>query len=158
MTTPVSSPDDLLGAQRDLRGLLARKGGDLVEGIGVQRVRAPRTAARASIAVRTTLLSGCWAVKETPAVCVWNRSHCARSVVAPYRSRKPARPDPPGRPELGDLLEEVDVRVEEEASTRREAVHVQALTARKFHVTESVGEGEGQPARQSDPPLADAVA
>ncbi len=33
------------------------------------------------------LLSGCWAVSETPAVWVWNRSHCARSVRAPYTSR-----------------------------------------------------------------------
>ena len=43
----------------------------------------PRTAASASIAVRTTLLSGCCAVSETPAVWVWKRSHCAFSVFAP---------------------------------------------------------------------------
>ena len=43
----------------------------------------PSTAARASTAVRTTLLYGCWAVSETPAVWVWKRSHCARAVVAP---------------------------------------------------------------------------
>ena len=47
----------------------------------------PITAASASIAVRTMLFSGCWAVSETPAVWVWNRSHCARSVFAPYTSR-----------------------------------------------------------------------
>ena len=33
------------------------------------------------------LLSGCCAVSDTPAVWVWKRSHCARSVVAPYSSR-----------------------------------------------------------------------
>ncbi len=43
----------------------------------------PSTAASASTAVRTTLLSGCCAVSDTPAVWVWNRSHCARSVFAP---------------------------------------------------------------------------
>ncbi len=43
----------------------------------------PSTAASASIAVRTTLLTGCWAVRDTPAVCVWNRSHSAFSEVAP---------------------------------------------------------------------------
>ena len=43
----------------------------------------PRTAASASTAVRTTLLYGCCAVSETPAVWVWNRSHCALSVCAP---------------------------------------------------------------------------
>ena len=47
----------------------------------------PSTAASASIAVRTTLLTGCCAVSETPAVWVWNRSHSAFSLVAPYRSR-----------------------------------------------------------------------
>src|SRR5262249_40962502 len=43
----------------------------------------PSTAASASTAVRTTLLSGCCAVSETPAVWVWNRSHWARSAAAP---------------------------------------------------------------------------
>ena len=43
----------------------------------------PSTAASASTAVRTTLLYGCCAVSETPAVWVWNRSHCAFSVFAP---------------------------------------------------------------------------
>ena len=43
----------------------------------------PSTAASASTAVRTMLLSGCWAVSETPAVWVWKRSHCAFSVFAP---------------------------------------------------------------------------
>ena len=43
----------------------------------------PRTAASASIAVRTTLFIGCCAVSETPAVWVWNFSHCAFSVFAP---------------------------------------------------------------------------
>ena len=43
----------------------------------------PSTPASASTAVRTTLLYGCWAVSETPAVWVWKRSHCALSVLAP---------------------------------------------------------------------------
>ena len=43
----------------------------------------PRIAASASTAVRMMLLSGCWAVSETPAVWVWKRSCCAFSVFAP---------------------------------------------------------------------------
>ncbi len=43
----------------------------------------PSTAARASIAVRTTLFIGCWAVRETPAVCVWNRSRMDSGFFAP---------------------------------------------------------------------------
>ncbi len=38
---------------------------------------------------------------------------------------QPAGPDPPGRAELRDLLEEVDVGVEEERQARREHVDVQ---------------------------------
>ena len=46
----------------------------------------PSTPAKASIAVRTMLTSGCWAVSDTPAVWVWNRSCIDRSSSAPYRS------------------------------------------------------------------------
>src|SRR5207302_1056184 len=42
------------------------------------------TAASASTAVRTMLLSGCCAVSDTPAVCVWNRTDCALATRAPY--------------------------------------------------------------------------
>ena len=37
--------------------------------------------------VRTTLLYGCWAVREQPAVCVWNRSIHERGFFAPNSSR-----------------------------------------------------------------------
>ena len=47
----------------------------------------PRTAARASIAVRTMLFSGCCAVSDTPAVCVWKRIIHERGSVAPNSSR-----------------------------------------------------------------------
>ena len=45
------------------------------------------TAASASIAVRTTLLSGCWAVSETPAVWAWKRISHERGSRAPNVSR-----------------------------------------------------------------------
>ena len=43
----------------------------------------PSTAARASIVVRTTLFIGCCAVRDTPAVCVWNRSRSESASFAP---------------------------------------------------------------------------
>jgi hypothetical protein len=43
----------------------------------------PRTPASASIAVRTTLTSGCCAVSETPAVWVWKRIIIERGSRAP---------------------------------------------------------------------------
>ena len=43
----------------------------------------PSTPASASMAVRTMLISGCWAVSDTPAVWVWKRSCSERGSVAP---------------------------------------------------------------------------
>ena len=47
----------------------------------------PSTAASASSAVRTMFTSGCCAVSDTPAVCVWKRISSERSLRAPNRSR-----------------------------------------------------------------------
>ena len=68
---PRSPRDHLLRAQGDLGGFLTGQSQHLVQGVGVQRSWSRRwTAAIASTAVRTTLLSGCAAVSETPAVWV----------------------------------------------------------------------------------------
>ena len=47
----------------------------------------PSTPASASIAVRTMLFSGCCAVSDTPAVCVWKRISHERGERAPKVSR-----------------------------------------------------------------------
>ena len=47
----------------------------------------PKLTARACSAVRTTLLLGCCAVKEHPAVWVWNLKVRERAFFAPKRSR-----------------------------------------------------------------------
>ena len=79
--------DDLLRAQRDGRRFLGRQRQRLVQRVGVQRVGAAQHAASACSAVRTTLLYGCCAVSDTPAVCVWKRSCHDRGFLAPNRSR-----------------------------------------------------------------------
>ena len=63
---------------------------------------------------------------DTPAVCVWKRISHERSDARAVGLAQLARPDPARRAVLGDLLEEVDVRVEEEAQARREVVDVEA--------------------------------
>jgi hypothetical protein len=70
--------------------------------------------------------SGCCAVSDTPAVCVWNRSCIERSSCAPYRSFSHRAQIRRAAAVLGDLLEEVDVRVEEERQPRRERVDRQS--------------------------------
>src|SRR5215208_739544 len=51
-------------------------------------------------------------------------------------------PDAPRGAELGDLLEEVYVRVEKEGEARSEVVHVEARLDASLHVREAVREGE----------------
>jgi hypothetical protein len=82
----------------------------------------PSTAASACIATRTMLTSGCWAVSVTPAVWVWKRSMQALGVLGAEPVAHDRRPHPARGAELGHLLEEVVVAVEEERQPRREVV------------------------------------
>ncbi len=53
----------------------------------MERLGAAATAASAWTATRTTLLSGCWAVRVAPLVWAWKRSAWLRGSRAPKRSR-----------------------------------------------------------------------
>src|SRR5580704_18567989 len=59
---------------------------------------------------------------------------------------------------LGDLLEEIVVRVEEEAEARAELVNIEAATARPFYVLDAVVYRERQLLQRSRAGLADMVA
>jgi hypothetical protein len=85
----------------------------------------PSTPASASVAVRgdvvVRLLGG-----QRHARGLGVEAHQSRARVARAEAlAQLARPDPPRSAGLGDLLEEVDVRVEEEAPARRELVDVE---------------------------------
>ena len=82
------------------------------------------------------------------------RARVARAV----RLAQLARPDPPGRAVLGDLLKKVDVRVEEEAQARREVVDVEPAGHQLLDVGQAVLEREGQLLRGRRAGLADVVA
>ena len=75
--------DHLLGAQRDLGRLLARQREGLVEGVGVQRVGAAEHGGERLDAGAHDVVVGLLGGEQTPAVWVWNRSHCAFSDLAP---------------------------------------------------------------------------
>src|ERR1022692_429770 len=105
--------DHLLGAQRDLRGLLAGQREYLVQRVGVQRVRAAEHRRERLDSgpdhvvvwlLRSEGYPGCLGVESQPLSALG-----ARAVHVAY----PPRPDPAGGAELGDLLEEVDMRIEE---------------------------------------------
>jgi hypothetical protein len=86
-------------------------------------------------------------------------AHEERALVArPVGVAQLARPDPPGRAVLRDLLEEVDVGVEEEAQPRGEVVDRQAPLQGPFDVREPVLERERQLLLSRRARLADVIA
>src|SRR6185437_4781396 len=68
------------------------------------------------------------------------------------------RPHAPRRPELGDLLEEVIMAVEEERELSREPIDIQASVDSRLHVGDAVGEGETDLLRGGRARLTDVVA
>ena len=68
------------------------------------------------------------------------------------------RPDPPRRPVLRDLLEEVEMGVEEEREPRRELVDVHPARDRPLDIGEAVRERERELLRRRRAGLADVVA
>ena len=79
--------EDLLRPEGDPDRVLAGKLDRLVVELVWSDCVPPRTAASAWTVVRTTFSSGCCAVHEQPAVCVWKRSQRERSRFAPNSSR-----------------------------------------------------------------------
>jgi hypothetical protein len=150
--------EHLLGAQGDLGGLLAGQRQRLVEGVGVQGV-GPAEHGGQRLHGRTDdvvvrLLGG---QRDTGGLGVEPqplRLLALRAVDVPH----PARPDAARGAELGDLLEEVDVRVEEEGQAGREDVDVQPARQPQLHVPETVRQGVRQLLRGRRPGLADVVA
>ncbi len=103
------------------------------------------------------LFSGCCAVALQPAVWVWKRSCHERGLLRAVFFAHVARVDSACRPELGDLFEEVDMRVEEEREARRKRVDVHAGSHAGFDVSEAVGERERQLLRGRRARLANVV-
>ena len=118
----------------------------------------PSTPASAWMATRTTLLSGCCAVSEQPAVCACVRSISERGSLRAEALAHERRPHAARGAQLGDLLEEVVVQVEEERQPRREVVDVEAALDRRLHVADAVGERERELLHRRRAGFADVVA
>ena len=150
--------DHLLRAQRDPHGVLARQRERLVVGVRVQRLGAAEHAGerldRRPHDVVQRLLGG-----QRHARGLRVEAHQPRLRVArPIGVAQLARPDPPRRAILGDLLEKVDVGVEEEAQTRREVVDVHPARDLLLDIRQAVLERERQLLRSRRTGLADVVA
>ncbi len=130
----------------------------LVVGVGVQRLGAAEHAGhrldRRAHDVVERLLGG-----QRHAGGLRVEAHQPRlRVLGAERLAHLARPDPAGGAVLGDLLEEVDLRVEEEAQARREVVDVQAALDGLLDVGQAVLERERELLRGGRAGLADVVA
>ena len=135
--------EDLLGAERDAHGAFGRQSERLVHRIGVQRLAAAQHRGEGLHGDAHDVVLG-----------LLRRQHAARRLgVKAQRLRAGVagaepiahqpRPQPTGRPELGDLLDEVVVGVEEEGELGREVVDGQPGRERGLHIGDRVGEGEG---------------
>ena len=150
--------DHLLRAQRQPHRVLGRQRQRLVVRVRVQRLRAAEHRRerldRRPRDVDERLLPG---QRHPRGLRV--EAHQQRTLVAgAVGVAQLARPDPSRRPVLRDLLEEVEVRVEEERQPWRERVHVEPPLERPLHVGEPVLECERELLRRRRAGLADVVA
>ena len=135
--------DDLLGPERDLGGALGRERERLVVAVGVERLR-PAADGRERLQrdahdVVLRLLGG---EGDAAGLRVEAQHHRLR-VLRPEALLHRVRPHVAGGAELGDLLEDVVVAVEEEGQAGGEVVDLQAGVERRLHVGHAAGEREG---------------
>ena len=150
--------DHLLRPQREPHRVLGRQRERLVEGVRVQRLRPAQHRGkrldRRPDQVHLRLLR-----RQRDAGGLRVEAHQPRArVLRPVLLAHLPRPDPPRRPVLRDLLEEVEMRIEEEGEPRREGVDVEAALDARLDERESVGEREGELLRRVRAGLADVVA
>ena len=150
--------DDLLGPQRDPDRPLGGQTEGLVEAVGVKALGTPEGGGqrlhRGSHDVVLGLLSG----ERRPAGLGVAAEERGPLVLGLEPLGHDPGPHPPGGAELGHLLEQVVVRVPEEAEPGREVVHAQARGQRRLHVGDAVGQGEGDLLDRRRAGLTDVVA
>src|SRR3989454_5640540 len=136
--------DDLLRPQGHLHRLLGRKRPGLVEGVCVQRLRAPQNAGECLYRRPDDVVQGLLPREGGPrGLSVEPHKQAPRALRAVLLPHD-GRPNPPRGPELRYLLEEVHRRVEEEAQPRGELVDLEPRLLPELHVSEAVGKSEGQ--------------
>jgi hypothetical protein len=117
--------EDLLGAQRGLRRGLARQRERLVEPVRVQGLRAAADRREALERHPHDVVDGLLGGQRHPAGLRVEAQHHRPGVLRAEAVAHDRRPHPPRGPELGHLLEDVVVAVEEERQAGGEVVHRQ---------------------------------
>ena len=150
--------DDLLRAHGDGHGFFTGQGQRLVHAVGVQALRAAEDGSQRldgdahDVVLRLlgSQADACRLGVEAQEPGAW--------VAGAKRLAHLPRPDAARRTELGNLLKEVVMAVEEEAKARGEVVYVQAACDGPAHVLQAIAQGEGQLLRRRRSRLADVVA
>ena len=149
--------DDLLGAQRELDGEVGRQRQRLVERVGVERVRAAEDAGQRLDRRAHDVVVGLLGRQRAAGRLRVEAAHPGARVLRAEALAHRLRPDAPRGAELGDLLEEVVVRVEEEGEPRRELVDRQPGLDAVLHVLDAVAQREGELLQRGRAGLADVV-
>ena len=136
--------DDLLRTQRDACRLLGRQGHRLVHRVGMQALRAAKdTSERLDGCAHDVDLGLLRSERDAGSLRVKAQLHASFELSA-VATLHPSRPDTASCAVLRNLLEEVDVRVEEERQARCEQIDRQARSERKLDIRKPVGQGECQ--------------
>ena len=149
--------DHLLCAYRETRRLLGRQRQRLVHRVGMQRLRTAEHGSqrldRNAQQIDFRLHIG---QRDASRLRVETHPPGSRTLRA-KRLPHLTRPDPSRRAELGNLLEEIVVRVEKERESRRKLVDMQPALLRPADVLQPVGEGERELLRRRRPGLTDVI-
>ena len=150
--------DHLLGAQRDPRRALGRQRQRLVEAVGVQRLGAAADGGEALQRDADDVDLGLLGLQRHAAGLGVEADHLRALGLRAEALAHDLRPHPPHRAELGDLLEDVVVAVEEERQPGRELVDLEPAGERRLGVGDRVREREGDLLHRRAALLADVVA
>jgi len=150
--------NDLLGPEGDLHRMVRRQTEDLVQGVRMQRL-GPAQHRRQGLRGRPDDIVVRLLRREGTARRLGVETHPPGTgilgfIAVPHR----LRPDPPRRPQFGDLFEEINVGIEEERKARGEFIHIQPLAAdHVLHVFHPVPKRKGQLLHRRRPRLPDMV-
>src|SRR3954451_267286 len=134
--------DDLLRPERHARGLLGRERKRFVTAVAVQRLRSAKDGRERLHGNANDIVVGLLrGQRAAGGLGVKTELLGARVRRAEPIAHQP-RPQPPRGAELGDLLEKVVVRVEEERELLAEAVHRETRIDGGLHVGDRVGQRE----------------
>ena len=130
--------DDLLRAQRDPHGPLGRQRKRLIKRIRVQRLGAAEHR-RQSLGRRPDDVDQRLLRRQADPRGLGVETHQKRTLIpSPIGVAEFARPDPPRRPVLRDLLKEIDMRIEKERQPRREIIDSEAALDARLHIRKAV--------------------